>query len=162
MIVRRDKLRASKSMAQKVLNHPKISLIWDSSVLEARGNDTFIQSLILKNNKTKDIQELKVSGLFYAIGHQPNTEFLKDASGKYQVDVNTGGYIQVEPGTSRTSVDGVFACGDVQDKRYQYCPFWSAVHFILNNSYRYRQAITAAGSGCMAALDCERWLEMHQ
>jgi thioredoxin reductase (NADPH) len=115
--VRRDKLRASKAMSERVLSHPKIHLVWDNHVLEAQGNDLFLQKLVLQNNKTKDIQELEVSGLFYAIGHQPNTEFLKDQNGNYQITVDADGYIQVEPGSSKTSIEGVFACGDVQDKR---------------------------------------------
>ena len=138
MLVRRDKLRASKVMADRALKHPKIEILWNKVPLEAKG-DRLMKSLVLQDTKTQEQSELEVNGLFYAIGHKPNTDIFKG-----QVDLHDNGYIKVHlnngvPSTW-TNVQGVFACGDVQD-------------------YTYRQAITAAGSGCMAALDCERWLE---
>lgn len=138
MIVRRDQLRASKVMSQRVLSNPKIEVLWNRVPLEAKGDGKLLKSLVLENTKTGTTEELPVNGLFYAIGHVPNTAFLNNA-----LSVNGQGYVQVKPGSSETSVEGVFAAGDVQD-------------------FKYRQAITAAGSGCMAALDCERWLEANE
>jgi thioredoxin reductase (NADPH) len=140
LLVRRDQFRASKVMADRALNHPKIQIEWNTKPIEAKGDARVLQSLILQNTHTQELRELPVKGLFYAIGHQPNTEFLKNDKGEYQIEVDQDGYIIVQPGSTFTNVEGVFACGDVQDKKY-------------------RQAITAAGSGCMAALDCERWIE---
>lgn len=133
LVHRRDAFRASKAMQERVLANPKIKVLWDSVVQDAEGERS-LEGVAVKNVRTGDVSKLEAKGLFYAIGHRPNTVFLK---GKLELDEE--GYIVAEPGSSKTSVEGVFAAGDVQDK-----------HF--------RQAITAAGSGCMAALECERWL----
>jgi thioredoxin reductase (NADPH) len=140
LIVRRDQLRASKAMASRVLSNPKITILWNKIPVEAKGDGTLLKSIVLQDKKTEEKADLQVNGLFYAIGHQPNTSFLKKDNSN-QLDMNEQGYIIVKPGTTETSVPGVFAAGDVQD-------------------FKYRQAITAAGSGCMAALDCERWLDL--
>ena len=137
IVHRRDELRASKIMAQRALSHPKIEVLWNQ-VLERVGGDTVVRSVTLKNVVTGEVKQHEAGGLFFAIGHQPNTGFLGG-----QVDLDSTGYIKVIKGTSRTSVEGVFAAGDVQDPHY-------------------RQAITAAGSGCMAALDAERWLSVRE
>ena len=136
MLVRRDALRASKAMQERVLSNKKIELQWNTSALSAIG-DKKLEAVKVKNNKTNKESTIEAGGLFYAIGHIPNTAFL---SGQIQLD--EAGYIKTVPGTTRTNVPGVFACGDVQDKVY-------------------RQAVTAAGSGCMAALDAERYLSEH-
>ena len=133
LLVRRDALRASKTMQERVINHEKIEVMWNTVLLEALGED-FLTSLKVQNVKTQEDQVIDASGLFYAIGHVPNTSFLDG-----QLKTDDTGYIITEPGTTKTSVEGVFACGDVQDKTY-------------------RQAITAAGTGCMAALEAERFL----
>ncbi len=134
LIHRRDKLRASKIMQERVMKNPKIKIIWDSAVIEALG-DNVLQKVKVQNLKTNQVQELEANGLFYAIGHKPNTDpFLG------QIELDEDGYIITKPGTTQTNIAGVFAAGDVQDKRY-------------------RQAITAAGTGCMAALECEKFLE---
>ncbi|KAI8926598.1 hypothetical protein BC831DRAFT_500711 [Entophlyctis helioformis] len=146
VLVRRDKLRASKVMADRLLKHPKVEVIWNTVPVEAKGNGRLLQSLVLQDTVTKEHRELPVNGLFYAIGHKPNTDVVASGGGADgkgpQVELDRDGYIVTKPGTSLTNIPGVFAAGDVQDKRY-------------------RQAVTAAGSGCMAALDCERWLEEH-
>ena len=115
------------------MEHPKIEILWNTTVEKVKG-DRLVRSLILKNLVTNELSEQEAGGLFFAIGHQPNTAFLNG-----QLQTNPVGYLVVKPGTTRTSVDGVFAAGDVQDAIY-------------------RQAVSAAGSGCMAALDAERWL----
>jgi len=134
LIHRRDKLRASKIMQERVLKNPKIKIIWDSAVIEALG-DNVLQKVKVQNLKTNQVQELEANGLFYAIGHKPNTDPFAG-----QIELDEDGYIITKPGTTQTNIVGVFAAGDVQDKRY-------------------RQAITAAGTGCMAALECEKFLE---
>lgn len=134
IVHRRDELRASKIMAQRALNHPKIEILWDSSITKIEG-DKVVRSVTVKNLKTGQEEKRVAAGVFFAIGHKPNTDFLAG-----QLELNAAGYIAIKkPGTSYTSVEGVFAAGDVQDPHY-------------------RQAITAAGSGCMAAIDAERWL----
>jgi thioredoxin reductase (NADPH) len=133
VIHRRDKLRASKIMQERAFKNPRISFLWNSDVVDVLGGD-HVEAVVVKNLVTDEVSELKVRGLFLAIGHTPNTSLF---TGKLETDES--GYLRTFPGTSRTSVPGVFAAGDVQD-------------------HVYRQAITAAGSGCMAALDCERWL----
>lgn len=133
LVHRRDELRASKIMAERAKNHPKIKILWNSAIEKISG-DQVVRSIRLKNLITGKQEEMEAAGVFFAIGHQPNTSFLQ---GQLQLDPT--GYILVKPGTSYTSVKGVFAAGDVQD-------------------HVYRQAVTAAGSGCMAALDAERWL----
>jgi len=134
LIHRRDAFRASKAMQQKVTTHPKIKILWDSVVEDALG-ENFLEGIKVKNLKTGKLEEIKVRGLFYAIGHKPNVDFLD-----CQVEVDSEGYIITKPDSSQTSIEGVFACGDVKDKKF-------------------RQAITAAGSGCIAALECERFLQ---
>lgn len=133
MIVRRDQMRASKVMQDRVLNTSNIKVYWNSETDEILG-DKKVEAVRIKNNKTGDTQEIPVSAFFVAIGHQPNSAIFKD-----YVDMDETGYILTVPGTTKTNVAGVFAAGDVQDKNY-------------------RQAVTAAGSGCMAALDAERYL----
>jgi len=133
LIHRRDELRASKIMADRTIAHPKIEVLWDT-VLEKVSGDTVVRKVALKNVKTGEVTERDAGGVFFAIGHMPNTNFLDS-----QLELHDNGYIKVEPGTTRTNIEGVFAAGDVQD-------------------FNYRQAITAAGSGCMAALEAERWL----
>ncbi len=133
IIHRRDQLRASKAMQKKVFENPKIEILWNTVVEEALGEDR-LTGLRLRNVKTGEVWETETDGLFMALGHVPNTAFLEG-----QVDLDEKGYIRTVPGTARTSVEGVFACGDVQDPVY-------------------RQAVTAAGSGCMAAIEAERFL----
>jgi len=133
IVHRRDQLRASKIMAERAMKHPKIEILWNSGIEKISG-DKIVQKVLLKNFVTGEMQEREAGGVFFAIGHQPNTGFLKG-----QIETNAVGYVVVKNGSTRTSVDGVFAAGDVQDPIY-------------------RQAITAAGTGCMAALDAERWL----
>jgi thioredoxin reductase (NADPH) len=133
VIHRRDTLRASKAMQEKAMNNPKIKFVWDSEVVEVLGSQA-VDGIRIRNLKTQQTSELKVQGLFIAIGHKPNTHFLGG-----QLATDESGYLKVEPGTTRTSIPGVFAAGDVAD-------------------HVYRQAVTAAGTGCMAALDAERYL----
>ncbi|HEX7879811.1 MAG TPA: thioredoxin-disulfide reductase [Candidatus Eisenbacteria bacterium] len=137
LIHRRDELRASKIMQKRVFDNPKIEMVWNS-VLESAHGDDLLQSIRVRNVQTDESRTLEVSGLFYAIGHVPNTAFLSG-----QLALHDNGYVRTKPGTTETSVDGVFAAGDVQD-------------------HKYRQAVTAAGSGCMAALEAESWLAMHE
>jgi thioredoxin reductase (NADPH) len=134
IIHRRDAFRASKVMQDRALNHPKIKVIWDTAVEDVIG-DQEVTGIKLKNLKTGETSDLTVSGFFVAIGHQPNTKLFKG-----QLDMNDAEYLLVQPGSTKTKVPGVFAAGDVSD------PY-------------YRQAVTAAGTGCMAALDAERFLE---
>src|SRR5688572_8267401 len=133
MFVRRHEMRASKVMQDRVLNSPNIKIYWNDDTEEVLG-DKKVSGVRIKNNKSGETQTIPVSGFFVAIGHQPNSEIFKG-----WLDMDEAGYIQTIPGSSRTNLEGVFASGDVQDKTY-------------------RQAVTAAGSGCMAALDAERWL----
>jgi thioredoxin reductase (NADPH) len=133
LIHRRDELRASKIMQDRALANPKINFVWNSVVEEIIGADK-VEALALRNTVTGESSKLEVGGVFVAIGHDPNTSLFVD-----QIELDANGYIVTRDG-SRTSVEGVFACGDVQD-------------------HVYRQAITAAGSGCMAAIDAERYLE---
>jgi thioredoxin reductase (NADPH) len=137
LIHRRDKLRASQVMQERAINHPKIQMVWNSTVEEAIGGAGGISAITLKDTVNGSTKNLPVGGLFYAIGHTPNTEIFKEF-----LELDEVGYIKTVPGSTRTNVEGVFAAGDVQDRIY-------------------RQAISAAGSGCMAALDAERWL-MHK
>jgi thioredoxin reductase (NADPH) len=140
VIHRRDEFRASKIMAERVIKDPKIEIKWDSVVEEVLGeqNQAGVTGVRIKNVKTGKTEEIPCSGFFLAIGHKPNSDPFKG-----QLDMDETGYIKTKPGSTYTSVEGVFACGDVQDKVY-------------------RQAVTAAGSGCAAAIDAERWLnERH-
>lgn len=133
MIVRRDEMRASKVMQDRVKNAANIKIYWNSETDEVLG-DKKVNAVRIRNNKTGEKQEVPVSAFFVAIGHQPNSDIFKG-----WIDMDEAGYVKTIPGTSKTNVEGVFASGDVQDKIY-------------------RQAVTAAGSGCMAALDAERYL----
>jgi thioredoxin reductase (NADPH) len=121
-------------MAKRLLAHPKVTVLWNTVATECNGDGDLLNSLRLKDVRTGEERDLPVSGLFYAIGHEPATKLVQG-----QIQTDEDGYIVTVPGTSQTSVKGVFAAGDVQDKRY-------------------RQAITSAGSGCMAALEAERLL----
>jgi thioredoxin reductase (NADPH) len=135
MIVRRDQMRASKIMQDRALNHPKIKIIWNHVVEEVLGDGNLVTGLRLKNVLDQSVEELRVGGMFVAIGHTPNTAFLKG-----KLDLNDKGYVRWRrPFRTVTNVDGVFAAGDVADEYY-------------------RQAVTSAATGCMAALDAERWL----
>ncbi len=134
MIHRRDHLRASKIMQDRALSNPKIEMMWHTVVDDLVG-ESKLEGAVVRNVITGDVSTLPVTGLFVAIGHRPNTDLFKGV-----LDMEDNGYLVTRPGSSYTNVAGVFACGDVQD-------------------HTYRQAITAAGSGCMAAIDCERWLE---
>lgn len=133
MIVRRDEMRASKVMQERVKNTANIKIYWNSETDEVLG-DKKVHAVRIRNKKTGETEEVPVSAFFVAIGHQPNSEIFKG-----WLDMDEAGYLKTIPGTSKTNVEGVFASGDVQDKVY-------------------RQAVTAAGSGCMAALDAERYL----
>jgi len=133
MIVRRSEMRASKAMQERVLNTPNIEILWDSETKEILGSKT-VDAALITNLKTKQERKLDIQGFFVAIGHQPNTDIFKD-----WLDMDENGYILTVPGTSKTKIKGVYAVGDAQDKIY-------------------RQAVTAAGSGCMGALDAERYL----
>jgi thioredoxin reductase (NADPH) len=133
LIHRRDALRGSKIMQERARKNEKIEFAWDSVVDEVLG-DEFVTGVRLRDTRNGETREIPVEALFIAIGHQPNTEFLRG-----QLELDSVGYIKVEAGTSRTGVEGVFACGDAMDPSY-------------------RQAVTAAGTGCMAAIDAERWL----
>jgi thioredoxin reductase (NADPH) len=133
MIIRRDEMRASKIMQDRVKATPNITIHWNSETDEILGNKN-VDGVRILNNKTGEKTELAVKGFFVAIGHQPNSDIFKD-----WLQMDEAGYVITTPGTAKTNVEGVFAAGDVQDKIY-------------------RQAVTAAGSGCMAALDAERYL----
>lgn len=137
IVHRRDALRASKIMARRALEHPKIEVLWNSVIVSIEG-DRIVQRVKIENVETHQVTEHEAGGVFFAIGHLPNTAFL---GGQLRLDENL--YITVEPGTCRTSVEGVFAAGDVQD-------------------HVYRQAVTAAGTGCMAALEAERYLAARE
>lgn len=135
IVHRRDEFRASKIMQERALNNPKIEVLWNKAVTEILGTkEEGVRGLKLEDTVTGEASELAVEGFFVSIGHTPNTQIFEGI-----LDLKDTGYIQVEPGTTRTNIEGVFAAGDVMDDLY-------------------RQAITAAGTGCMAALDAERWL----
>jgi thioredoxin reductase (NADPH) len=133
IVHRRDELRASKIMQQRALENPKIEMLWSHTVTQAKGAD-FLEAIRVKDLKTDQERDIPVAGLFFAIGHTPNTAFLNG-----QIDTDEQGYIVTKPDSTQTNIPGVFAAGDVQDKKW-------------------RQAITAAGSGCMAALEAEHFL----
>jgi thioredoxin reductase (NADPH) len=133
MIVRKGEMRASKAMQHRVLNTPNIEMVWNSETHDILGKDA-VDGVIVKNNQTNEQRTLNVTGFFVAIGHKPNTDIFKG-----QLDMDDMGYLHVVPGTTKTNIPGVFAVGDCADKNY-------------------RQAVTAAGSGCMGALDAERYL----
>jgi len=136
MFIRKDEMRASKVMQDRVKNTPNIKMYWNTDTDEILG-ETKVEAVRIKNNKSGETTEIPISGFFVAIGHQPNSSIFNGF-----IDMDEAGYINTIPGTSKTNIEGVFACGDVQDKTY-------------------RQAVTAAGSGCMAALDAERYLSAH-
>ena len=133
MVHRRDQLRASKIMQERAFKNPKLEIIWDTVLEDAVGKD-YLTGARLKNIKTQKVREMEVMGLFYAIGHTPNTSIFNG-----QLDLDGAGYIKLKPGTQETNIEGVFAAGDVHD-------------------HKYRQAVTAAGTGCAASLEAERWL----
>ena len=135
VVHRRDEFRASIIMSDRVKAHEKIQIHWNSELQEVLGNDKGVTHARLLNNKTNSTEDIAVEGVFIAIGHKPNTDFLEG-----QLETDSLGYLTTVPGKTATKIDGVYACGDVQD------------HY-------YRQAITAAGTGCMAAIEVERWLE---
>ncbi|MBL7670031.1 MAG: thioredoxin-disulfide reductase [Bdellovibrionaceae bacterium] len=132
---RRDSFRASKIMVDRTLKNPKIEVIWNSEVVEVLGDGKAMTGVQIKNTQTNKVSTMNLQGLFIAIGHKPNTELFKDI-----LSMDSVGYLKTKPGTTYTNIPGVFAAGDVQDSVY-------------------RQAVTAAGTGCMAAIDVERWLE---
>lgn len=134
IIHRRDEFRASKIMQQRAFDNPKIEILWNHTVTEINGTDK-VESIEVTDTVSGVVSTLDVTGVFIAIGHRPNTDLFTGV-----LDMDETGYLETVPGSSRTNIEGVFACGDVQD-------------------HTYRQAITAAGSGCMAAIDAERWLE---
>ncbi len=145
LLVRGDKMRASKAMQDRVLSNPKINVHWNTEVADVFGGDNHMEGVKLRNTQTGEENLLHVKGLFYAVGHTPNTSLFKG-----QLELDDVGYIVTKPGSVETSIEGVYAAGDVQD-------------------HEYRQAITAAGTGCMAAMLAERWLsftgliqEFHQ
>ena len=137
LIVRRDVMRASKIMEQRVLNNPKIEILWNTETEEILG-DQEVSGMRVINNVTKEKKEIPIKGFFVAIGHKPNTDIFNGI-----IDLDDSGYIQVKAGSTRTNVEGVFAVGDAADKIY-------------------RQAVTAAGTGCMGALDAERFLAARE
>jgi thioredoxin reductase (NADPH) len=134
MFVRRDEFRASKAMQNRVLNTPNIEIHYNSDTKEILGNGKNVTGVLVSNNKTGEEKTIDISGFFVAIGHNPNTEIFKG-----WLDMDETGYLITKPDSTKTNIEGVFACGDAQDK------LW-------------RQAITAAGTGCIAALEAERYL----
>jgi len=136
IIHRRDELRASKIMQERVFENNNIEILWNNSVEDILGTkDSGVTGVVLKNTVSGELKEMSCDGVFMAIGHIPNTKVFKN-----QIDLDDKGYIITKPGSTNTNIPGVFACGDVQDQIY-------------------RQAVTAAGTGCMSAIDAERWLE---
>jgi thioredoxin reductase (NADPH) len=134
VIHRRDTFRASKIMADRVLNNPKVKVVWNAEVLDVLGENS-VTGVKVRDTNSKAVSDIPLDGVFVAIGHRPNTDLFRE-----QLAMNDVGYLVTNAKNTYTSVEGIFACGDVQD-------------------HVYRQAITAAGTGCMAAIDCERWLE---
>jgi len=135
---RRDSFRASKIMVERAMKNPKIEVIWNSEITEVLGDGKKMNAVIVNDTKTNEKRQMALDGLFIAIGHKPNTELFQGI-----LDMDETGYLKTKPGSTYTNVDGVFASGDVQDPVY-------------------RQAITAAGTGCMASIDAERWLEAQE
>ena len=134
MLVRRDEFRASKIMQERVMKTENIEILFNTSTEEVKGDGQLVTSILTKNNLTGELNEIPATGFFVAIGHKPNTDIFKG-----QLDMDDAGYLITEGKSTKTNYPGVFASGDVQDKEY-------------------RQAVTAAGTGCMAALDAERYL----
>jgi thioredoxin reductase (NADPH) len=137
IVHRREGFRASKIMLDKARKNEKIEFMLNSVIEEIKGEKN-VSSVILKNTQTDEVSEMKIDGIFMAIGHIPNTQIFAD-----MIDSDESGYLKTEPDSTRTNIEGIFACGDVQDKIY-------------------RQAVTAAGSGCMAAIDAEKYLETFE
>jgi len=137
VVHRRHELRASKIMQERALNNPKIKFVWDSAIEEIVGDAKGVTGAIVKNLKTGDSSKLDTKAVFVAIGHVPTTDLFKTT-----LKLQSNGYVWVQPGSAKTSLEGVFACGDVMDATY-------------------RQAVTAAGTGCMAAIEAERWMTEH-
>ncbi|MEB2785535.1 thioredoxin-disulfide reductase [Algoriphagus persicinus] len=137
MLIRKDEMRASQIMQKRVMNHPKIEILWNTETDEILGDEE-VNGIRIFNNKTGEKSEIAISGFFVAIGHQPNTGIFRDF-----IHMDEAGYIKTIPGSTKTNIEGVFACGDAQDNIY-------------------RQAVTAAGTGCMAALDAERYLAEYE
>ena len=137
VIHRRDHLRASKIMQERAMKNPKIKFLWDAEIEEIIGGAKGVTGARVKNLKTHEVSHVAATGVFVAIGHVPTTELFKGI-----IDTHANGYLKTVPGSTKTNVEGVFACGDVAD------------HY-------YRQAVTAAGTGCMAAIDAERWMTEH-
>jgi thioredoxin reductase (NADPH) len=137
VIHRRDHLRASVIMQERATKNPKIRFIWDSAIEEIVGGPKGVSGALVKNLKTHETKRVEATGVFVAIGHVPTTELFKGV-----IDAHENGYLKTRPGSTKTNIEGVFACGDVAD------------HY-------YRQAVTAAGTGCMAAIDAERWMSEH-
>lgn len=135
VIHRRDSFRASKIMQERTMKNPKIEVLWNKEVADILGDGKQLKGALLRDTKTGETKEMPLGGLFVAIGHKPNTSLFRDV-----LHTHDNGYLKTKPGTTYTNIEGVFAAGDVQD-------------------HVYRQAITAAGTGCMAAIDAERWLE---
>jgi thioredoxin reductase (NADPH) len=138
LIVRRDELRASKAMQHRVTTTPNIEIIWNAVTEEITGDGKVVTGARLRDTKTGEIKNIDIQGFFVAIGHQPNTQIFKG-----QIDLDDQEYIKTLPGSTHTNIEGVFAAGDVQD-------------------HVYRQAVTAAGTGCMAAIEAERWLATNE
>ncbi len=138
LLVRRDEMRASKIMQNRVLNSPNIEVLWNTEVEEVLGDGEAVSGMRVINNQTSETSEIAIEGFFVAIGHKPNTDIFKS-----YLDMDETGYLKTVPGTSKTNVEGVFATGDAADKVY-------------------RQAVTAAGTGCMGALDAERFLQAKE
>jgi thioredoxin reductase (NADPH) len=134
LIVRKDEMRASKIMQQRVLNTPNIEVLWNTETEEVLGDEGGVKGVRVISNKTGETKEIPIQGFFLAIGHKPNTDIFKD-----YIEMDETGYIKVQPGSTRTNIEGVFAVGDAADRIY-------------------RQAVTAAGTGCMGALDAEKFL----
>ncbi len=137
VIHRRHEFRASKIMTERTLKHPKIQVLWNKEVTEVQGDEMSMNAVVIKDTVTGETQKMDLQGLFLAIGHKPTTDLFKGI-----LDMNETGYLKTQAGSTYTNIPGVFAAGDVQDPTY-------------------RQAITAAGTGCMAAIDAERWLEAN-
>lgn len=138
LLVRRDEMRASKIMQERVKNAPNIEILWNTETDEVLGNGDSVTGMRVVNNQTQEKTEIDIEGFFVAIGHKPNTDIFKDF-----LDMDETGYLKVQPGTSKTNIEGVFATGDAADRVY-------------------RQAVTAAGTGCMGALDAERFLQTKE
>ena len=137
VLVRKDVLRASKIMQERALKNPKIAFVWNTEVQEVLGEEKMTGVRVI-NNQTNEVSDIAADGLFVAIGHKPNTEIFAG-----QIELDQKGYVVVQPGSTRTNIEGVFAAGDVAD-------------------HLYRQAVSAAGTGCMASLDAERWLASRE